>query len=50
MKRVGGGLKSRAAMQPLLPHEVRNFFTKLFKQARNSSHGVFANQYWKCSW
>ena len=45
MKKVLGGLKKVG------PYVKRgNFFTKLFKQARNSSHGVFANQYWKCSW
>ena len=42
MNKVGGGGAG------LRSAEI--FFTKLFKQARNSSRGVFANQYWKWSW
>ena len=26
------------------------FFTWRFKVVKNRSHGVSANQYWKCSW
>ena len=42
------GLRSSAAPPPRSKRRI--FFTKLFKRARNSSHGVFTNQYWKWSW
>ena len=49
MKQVGGLIES-GCVAAQRARSANFFFTWRFKVVKNRSHGVSANQYWKCSW